>query len=41
MSVSVAELLPGFGSVTPPGAATVAVFDTVPVAAALIVAVAV
>jgi hypothetical protein len=31
-STSVAELLPGFGSVTPAGAATVAVFTSVPVA---------
>src|SRR5262245_28180732 len=36
VSVSVAELLPGVGSVTPAGAATVAVFDRVPVAAPLI-----
>jgi hypothetical protein len=34
VSVSVAELLPGVGSVTPPPAATVAVLDSVPVAAA-------
>lgn len=32
VSVSVAALLPGVGSVTPPGAATVAVFDRDPVA---------
>src|SRR6185436_2247721 len=32
VSVSVAELLPGVGSVTPPGAATVAVLERVPVA---------
>jgi hypothetical protein len=38
VSVSVAELLPGFGSVTVPGAVTVAVFDNEPVAAAAIVA---
>src|SRR5262245_37388709 len=38
VSVSVAELLAGVGSVTPAGAATVAVFDRVPVVAALIVA---
>jgi hypothetical protein len=31
-SVSVAELLPGVGSVTPAGAVTVAVFESVPVA---------
>ena len=41
VSVSVAALLPGVGSVTPPGAATVAVLDSMPVAAALIVALAV
>jgi hypothetical protein len=39
VSVSVAELLARFGSVTPPGAVTVAVFTRVPVAPALIVAV--
>src|SRR3954469_4015665 len=38
VSLSVAELLPGVGSVTPAGAVTVAVFDNVPVALALIVA---
>jgi hypothetical protein len=38
VSVSVAELFPGVGSVTPPGTATVAVFTRLPVAAALIVA---
>jgi hypothetical protein len=32
VSVSVAELFPGVGSVTPPGAVTVAVFESVPVA---------
>ena len=32
VSVSVAELFPGIGSVTPAGGATVAVFDKVPVA---------
>src|SRR6185295_1613760 len=32
VSVSVAELLPGVGSVTPAGAATVAVLESVPVA---------
>src|SRR3989442_312101 len=32
VSVSVAELLPGVGSVAPPGAVTVAVFTRVPVA---------
>ena len=32
MVVSVAELLAGVGSVAPPGNATVAVFDSVPVA---------
>src|SRR5262249_55068886 len=31
VSVSVALLFPGVGSVTPPGAAIVAVFDSVPV----------
>ncbi len=36
--VSVAELFPGVGSVTPAGAATVAVFATVPVAFAAMVA---
>ena len=41
VSLSVAELLPGVGSVTPPGAATVAVLLSVPVAAALIVQLAV
>ena len=40
-SVSVAELLPGVGSVTPAGAVTVAVLLSVPVAAALIVQLAV
>src|SRR3989344_4118965 len=39
VSVSVALLLPGLGSVTPPGAATVAVLTSVPVADALTVAV--
>ena len=39
VSVSVAELLPGVGSVTPPGAVTVAVFASVPVAVAESVAV--
>ncbi len=34
VSVSVAELFPGFGSVTPAGAAIVAVLTSVPVAAA-------
>ena len=38
VSVSVAELLPGVGSVTPAGAVTVAVFDRLPVALVLIVA---
>ena len=38
VSVSVAELLAPFGSVVPPGAATVAVFTRVPVADAEIVA---
>jgi hypothetical protein len=38
VSVSVAELLPGVGSVTPAGALTVAVFDRVPVALAAIAA---
>ena len=37
VSVSVALLLPGVGSVMPPGTATVAVFDSVPVAVAEIV----
>src|SRR5438876_636288 len=32
VSVSVAELLPGVGSVTPPGGVTVAVFTRVPLA---------
>src|SRR4029079_1869468 len=41
VSLSVAELLPGVGSVAPAGAAGVAVFDSVPVAAALIVQLAV
>ena len=41
VSVSVAELLPGFGSVTPAGAATVAVLTSVPVAEADNVAVSV
>ena len=40
-SVSVAELLPGVGSVTPAGAATVAVLLSVPLAAAEIVQLAV
>ena len=39
MSVSVAELLPGVGSVVPAGTLTVAVLDNVPVAAALTLAV--
>src|SRR3954465_11365247 len=34
VSLSVSELLPGVGSVTPPGAVTVAVLLSVPVAAA-------
>src|SRR5213075_1185483 len=38
VSLSVAELLPGVGSVTPAGAVTVAVLDRVPVAAALMLA---
>ncbi len=37
VSVSVAELLPGVGSTVPPGRATVAVFDSVPVAPAVMV----
>lgn len=41
VSVSVAELFPGVGSVTPAAAATVAVFDSVPVAAPLTVQLAV
>ena len=41
VSLSVAELLPGVGSVTPPGAATVAVLLSVPVAEAEIVQLAV
>ena len=41
VSVSVAELLPGVGSVTPAGAVTVAVLESVPVAAAEIVQLAV
>src|SRR5690349_22013767 len=41
VSVSVAELLPGVGSVTPAGAATVAVLLSVPLAAAEIVQLAV
>ena len=41
MSVSVAELLPGVGSVTPPAVAIVAVFERVPVAAAEMVQLAV
>src|SRR5262245_42546479 len=41
VSVSVAELLPGVGSLTAPGVATVAVLDSVPVALAEIVALAV
>src|SRR5689334_13159050 len=40
-SVSVAELLPGVGSVTPPGVATVAVLVSEPVAAAEMVQLAV
>jgi hypothetical protein len=36
VSVSVAELLPGVGSVTPPGAVTVAVLLSVPIALAMI-----
>jgi len=32
VSLSVAELLPGVGSVTPAGAATVAVLESVPLA---------
>ena len=40
-SLSVAELLPGFGSVTPAGAATIAVFSSVPVAVGESVAVSV
>ncbi len=39
VSVSVALLLPGAGSVTPPGAVTVAVLDTMPSAPALRLAV--
>src|SRR5919198_556637 len=35
VSLSVAELLPGIGSVTPPGAVTVAVLDKVPLGLAL------
>src|SRR3989442_135031 len=38
VSVSVAELLPGVGSVAPPGAVTVAVFAREPVAIAATVA---
>jgi hypothetical protein len=41
VSESVAELLLGTASVTPPGAVTVAVFERLPVALAEIVAVAV
>jgi len=41
VSVSVAELLPGVGSVTPAGAATVAVLLSVPVALAEMVQLAV
>ena len=41
VSVSVAELLPGVGSVTPAAAVTVAVFESVPLALAEIVPVAV
>src|SRR3954451_2842113 len=41
VSLSVAELLPGVGSVTPAGAATVAVLVSVPVAAAEMVQLAV
>jgi len=41
VSVSVAELLPGFGSVVPPAAVTVAVFARLPVALVEIVPVAV
>ena len=37
VSVSVAELLPGVPSVNPPGAVTVAVFESVPAADALMV----
>jgi len=37
--LSVAALFPGAGSVVPPGAVTVAVFDSVPVALARIGAV--
>ena len=40
-SLSVAELLPGLGSVTPAGTVTVAVFRSVPVAVAESVAVSV
>jgi hypothetical protein len=39
VSVSVAELLPAFGSVTPAGAATVAVSTRLPVAEGLVVSV--
>ena len=38
VSVSVAELLPGAGSVTPADPVTVAVFDRLPVAPAAIAA---
>ena len=41
VSLSVAELLPGVGSVTPAGAVTVAVLESVPVAEAEIVQLAV
>ena len=41
VSASVALLLAGVGSVTPPGAATVAVLDSVPVAEGLTVPVSV
>jgi len=41
VSLSVALLLPGVGSVTPAGAVTVAVLDNVPVAAAEMVQLAV
>src|SRR6476469_6141955 len=41
VSLSVAELLPGVGSVTPAGAVTVAVLESVPVAAAEMVQLAV
>jgi hypothetical protein len=41
VSLSVAELLAGFGSVTPPGAATVAVLLKIPLADAAMVQLAV